>query len=117
MDCKHYGNINGMDPYAVGKEFAYIPQAKSKIPDLDPQVKLIVNPALRMRTEKFGSAVIVSGTFKSIITSDSARLLEELRGTTFTPAYVADTYKLGLDVMCRFLAGLHDQRVINLLPA
>ena len=114
MDCKHYGKIDGMDPYATSKDFAYIPQEREKLIPLDPEVKLVVNSALCLRTEKFGTASIVEGSFKSIITPDTARLLEELRGKTFTLSFISSEYGIELDTLRNFFANLHKQKVICL---
>lgn len=112
MDCKHYGNISGMDPYAPGKDFAYIPQQREEVTPLDPESALVVNSTLRLRIETFGTALIVDGNFKSIVTSDTAELLEQLRGTTFTLGSISAEYGLEVDMLRKFFASLHALRVV-----
>ena len=112
MDCKFYGKINGMDPYATGKNFTCIPQKLEPVVLLNAETRLVVNANLGLRLEKFGTALIVEGSFKSIITPDSAGLLKELVGTTFTPGYIASKYNLELDFVRRFFTGLYKQKVV-----
>ena len=112
MDCKFYGKIDGMDPYATGKDFAYTPQKLEEVVLLDPETKLVVNPAVCLRLEKFGTALIVSGDFKSIITPDSAKLLEDLKGTMFTLAFISSEYCLDLNVVRNFFGNLYKQKVV-----
>jgi radical SAM protein with 4Fe4S-binding SPASM domain len=114
MDCKHYGKIDGMDPYATSKDFAYIPQERERLIPLDPEAKLVVNPALCLRTEKFGTALIIEGSFKSIVTPDTAGLLEELRGKMFTLNSISSEYGVELDNLRSLFANLHKQKVICL---
>lgn len=114
MDCKFYGKMDGMDPYATGKDFTYTPQQPEEAVLLNPEARLVVNTAVCLRLEKFGTALIVEGDFKSIITSDSAKLLEELRGKTFTLSFISSEYGLGLDVVRSFFGNLHKQKAICL---
>ena len=114
MDCKFYGNISGMDPCATGKDFNFIPQISEPAVLLDPKVKLVVNPALHLRSEKFGTALIVGGNFTSIVTQDSALLLEELAGTAFTLDYVVNEYNIEPDIVGRFFTNLFKQKVVRL---
>ncbi len=86
MDCKYYGKVDSMDPYATGKDFNLVPNKPKEITLLSLNTKLITNPDLYLRVEKFGSILIVDGEFKSIVTMDSAKLLREIMGTTFTLA-------------------------------
>lgn len=112
MDCKHYGNISGMDPYATGKDFDLVPYKPDPAALLDKDAKLVVNPTLRFRSEKFGTALIVGGDFKSVVTPDSAKLLSELKGTEFTAMYISEKYSLDINITLRFLMGLHKQKAI-----
>lgn len=114
MDCKYYGNQCSMDPYATSKDFAYIPQKRAKVEPLDPNTKLVVNSTLCLREEEFGIALIVDGTFKSIVTADSVELLKELRGSIFTLDYISSRYNIELDLVQNFFTGLHSQSVICL---
>lgn len=112
MDCKFYGKINGMDPYATGKDFALIPQKLEPVALLDAEMKLEVNANLHFREEKFGTALVVEGSFKSVITQDSTKMLKELIGTTFTPNSIASKYDLEVDFVRRFFTGLHKQKAV-----
>ena len=114
MDCKFYGKINAMDPYATGKDFDLIPPKPEEIKPLSFDVELVVNPTLYLRTEKFGSVMVVDGDFRSIITPDSARLLSELRGTTFTLDNILAKYRLRKEVARDFFSMLFKQDVVCL---
>lgn len=114
MDCKFYGKIGGMDPYATGKDFTYIPQKPEEVTLLDSKIKLVINTTLCLRAEEFGTALIVGGDLKSIITPDSAQLLEELLGTVFTLDAISNEYGIELDVVCNFFSNLHKQKVVCL---
>jgi radical SAM protein with 4Fe4S-binding SPASM domain len=114
MDCKYYGNICSMDPYATSKDFAYVPRKPNDVVLLDPNKDLIVNSGLHLRSEEFGTALIVDGTFKSIVNADSIELLKELRGKTFTLDYVSKEYNIELGLVRNFFTGLYSQNVICL---
>jgi radical SAM protein with 4Fe4S-binding SPASM domain len=112
MDCKYYGNVCSMDPYATSKDFDYIPRKREKVELLEPNARLVVNSTLCMRLEKFGTALIVDGTFKSIVTTDSVELLKDLRGKTFTLDYISKEYNIELGLVQNFFTGLHSQNVV-----
>lgn len=112
MECKHYGKVDGMDPYATGNNFTAILPKSVKIKQLDFDVPLVVNPNLSFRTEKFGSALIVNREFKSIVTADSAKLLAGLLGTTFTLDFLLEQYTLDKEVLRSFFSRLYKQNVI-----
>ena len=112
MDCKYYGCISGMDPYATGKDFEYVPKKPEPIPLVEPWARFKVNPALKLREESFGTALIVAGSFKSVVTADSAELLSELGQSAFSVNEIAEKYGLETEEARKFFSGLRVQRVI-----
>ena len=114
MDCKYYGKIDAMDPYATGKDFQAIQCPRKEGVLLSCDTKLIVNPSLFLRTESFGIAIVINGVFKSVITADSAKLLNEYSNTVFTLDDVLIKYPLNKEVLCRFFSRLFSQNVVML---
>lgn len=114
MDCKHYGKIDSMDQYASGKDFTCVPQEPEEVKPLNPEAMLVINPNLRCRDETFGTAMIVEGSLKSVVTHDSAWLLNELKGKVFCVNNVVAEYGLELSRVQLFFYHLHKQAVISL---
>lgn len=114
MDSKYYGDICGMDPYAIGKDFVYTPQQRDVVAPLDPETEMVVSHTLRFRREEFGMALIVGGDFKSIVTFDTAELIEKLRETTFTPTSVSEESGAEIDILCNLFTDLHTQSAVLL---
>jgi radical SAM protein with 4Fe4S-binding SPASM domain len=115
MDCKYYGKIDSMDPYATGNEFEYIPQTSIETEPISLKAKYIVNPALHFRTEKFGEALIIDGNFKSVITLDSAKLLKKLMGNEFTLEQILKEYNLEIGVLHKYFTNLYKQDIICMI--
>lgn len=114
MDCKFYGNVKSMDPYATSSDFEAILLEKKKVKAIHPDVRLSVSNNVILREEKFGFVVIIDGRFKSIITKDSAKLLRELAGTIFTPSFVYKRYNLKKGSVEAFFSGLLEQNIIKI---
>ena len=84
MDCKFYGQINSLDPYAKGKDFRLTqPPPEIKLENISHDTRLCVNSLLKFRQESFGVLLIIDGRMKSAVTQDSAFLLKKLKDKQF----------------------------------
>ena len=112
MDCKFYGKIDSMDPYATGNDFDLIPQSKEKLQLIDPKKKLVVNPLLVFRKEKCEVVLIIKGNVVAIVTNDSAKLLVDLKAKKFTLNDVFVEYKVDENFTHIFFSNLYKKNII-----
>jgi len=115
MDCKFYGKIDSMDPYATSKDFVLIPQKPKDVPLLDLNESLIVNPLLILRKEDCGVTLISNGKVLATVSHDSAKLLTDLSKQQFTLNHVFSKYKVDFNNNTHlFFSSLYKRNVINL---
>lgn len=113
MDCKYSGKMDSMDPYATGNDFDLILPSASRTTDLIPlKQRFVLNESLVFRSEQFGTALIVDGEFKSIVTPDSASLLLALTGKSFSLELLLAEYRIDEHILTKFFTSLRDQGII-----
>lgn len=115
MDCKFYGKIDDMDPYATSNEFTLIPQTQKGVSLLGLNEDLIVNPSLVLRKEDCGVTLISNGKVLATVSHDSAKLLSDLNKRSFTISDIVNNYNVDFNSMHLFFSNLYKRKVIKLL--
>lgn len=113
MDCKFYGKIDSMDPYATCNDFILIPQNPKSVPLLDLDEILIINPLLVFRKEDCGAALILNGKVIATVSVDSFKLLTDLSNNQFTLNELFKKYNVDIENTHAFLSSLYKRKVIN----
>lgn len=115
MDCKFYGKIDSMDPYATNNDFKLIPQKDRNLVLLGVDENLIINPLLVLRKEDCGATLILSGKVIATVSLDSANLLIDLSKKHFTLNDIFNNYSVDSKNTQLFFSSLYKRNIINLL--
>lgn len=77
--CQFFGDIKSLDPdVAEACDFKPIVGDKNKIELVDKNLRLRVNPLLRLREENFGTVLTTGKSKIAVVTNDSAYLVKKL---------------------------------------
>ena len=112
MDCKYFGNVTDLDPYATSNDFTLIPPKTKILPLLDKNTKLVVNPDIKYRTEEFGNVLVLNSRTVTIVNLDTVEFLKGLGSETFTIDFVFNKCNIELEEAHEFLSDLFKLHVI-----
>jgi len=112
MDCKYFGEIIDLDPYATSNDFTFIPPKSKDCFLLNKKTELVVNPAVKYRTEEFGNVLVLKNKTVTIVTLDTVEFLKSLGSKIFTLDSVFNECNIELKEAHEFLSDLFKLRVI-----
>lgn len=112
MTCKFYAGINSEDPYIEKEKFELIFEESEKHLLLDLEEPLFVNPSVKFRKEDFGYIISTTKFRYPIVTEDTIKLLNDLKGKKFTLNEIIERYDINIEDLQNFFSSLVESNIV-----